>query len=98
MGETQENSVTQQNGQNPHLKYQLQLKTKEDVGGSGLGHQRRGRQFTGPWRNKCLVNKCLRGPAETMGLRVDSYLRPTAFPSPTLSPYSLQISLVITLS
>ena len=72
MGETQENSVTQQNGQNPHLKYHLQLKTKEDVGGSGLGHQRRGRQFTGPWRNKCLVNKCLRGPAETMRLRVDS--------------------------
>ena len=28
--------LTRQNGQNPHLKYHLQLKTKEDIGGSGL--------------------------------------------------------------
>ena len=30
------------NGPNPHLKYHLQLKTKEDVGGSGLGFIRGG--------------------------------------------------------
>lgn len=45
MGETQENSVTQQNGQNPHLKYQLQLKTKEDVGGSGSCIKNVAREF-----------------------------------------------------
>ena len=28
------------------LKYYLKLKRKEDVGDSGLGPQRRGRQFT----------------------------------------------------
>ena len=37
MGETKENWVTHQNGQNPHLKHRRQLETKEDVGGSGLG-------------------------------------------------------------
>ena len=35
MGETQENWVTRQNGQSYNLKYHLQLKTKEDVGGVG---------------------------------------------------------------
>lgn len=34
MGETQENWVTCQNGQNPPLKCHPQLKTKEDVGDS----------------------------------------------------------------
>ena len=41
MGETEKNWVTCQNG--PHIKYHLQLKTKEDIRGSGLGLQRRGR-------------------------------------------------------
>ena len=36
MRETQVNCVTRQK---PSLKYRLQLKTKEDVGGSGLGLQ-----------------------------------------------------------
>ena len=35
MGETQDNRVTPPNGGNPHLIYHLQLKTKEDAGGSG---------------------------------------------------------------
>ena len=33
MGETQEYWVAHQNGQSPHLKYQPQLKTEEDVEG-----------------------------------------------------------------
>ena len=33
MEETQENWVTHQTGQSPHLKYHPQLKTKEDVEG-----------------------------------------------------------------
>lgn len=33
--------MTCQNGLNPHLKYHLQLKTKEDVGGSSLGNLKR---------------------------------------------------------
>ena len=37
MGETQGNRVIHQNGQSPHHKYHLQLKTKEDIEGSGLG-------------------------------------------------------------
>ena len=37
MGETQENQAACQNGQSPYIKYHLQLKTKENVGGSGLG-------------------------------------------------------------
>lgn len=65
MGETLENWATCQNGWNPHLKYHLKLKRKEDVGASGLGLQR-GRKaihtemkkqmfdkqmFAGPYRN-----------------------------------------------
>ena len=47
MGETQEYGVIDQNGGISHLKYHLQLKTKEDiVGGSDLGLQRGGRQLT----------------------------------------------------
>ena len=48
-------------GPSPHLKYHLQLKTKEDVGGGGcgLGLQRGGGQFTGRWKTWCLVkNVC----------------------------------------
>ena len=61
MGETQENWVTHPKGRNPHLKYHLQLKAKEDVGVRGLGHQRGGRQLTWRWKSKCLVDKCLLG-------------------------------------
>ena len=61
MGKTQEKWVTHQNGWNSHLKYHLQLKTEEDVGGSGLGCQRGGMQFTWRWKSKCLENKCLLG-------------------------------------
>ena len=74
MGETQENRVIRQNGQNLYLKYHLQLKTKEDVGGEGVGLPRGGRQFTWRWESKCFVSKCLLGPAESMGHRVDSDL------------------------
>ena len=42
MGEIQKNGVTCRNGQSPHLKYYLWLKTKEDVESIGLGLQRRG--------------------------------------------------------
>lgn len=31
MAETQENQIAHQNGQRLHLKYHIQLKTKEDV-------------------------------------------------------------------
>ena len=41
MGESQENG---QNGQSPDLKYHLQLKTKEDLVGSGLEYGRGERQ------------------------------------------------------
>ena len=44
---------THHSGQNPYLKYHVQLKTKEDAGDSGLGLQGRGRQFT--WRQKANV-------------------------------------------
>ena len=57
MGETQESSVSHQNGRSHYLKY-LQLRKKEDVGGSGLGLQRGVRQFTQEWKSKCLVKKC----------------------------------------
>ena len=36
MGGTQENG---QNGQSPNLEYHLQLKTKEDLAGSGLEYE-----------------------------------------------------------
>ena len=35
MGETQETWMICKNGQNPHFKYHLQLKTKENVEGNG---------------------------------------------------------------
>ena len=58
MGETQENSATWPSGQSCQLKYRLQLKAKEDVGGSGLGFQRGRRQFAWRWECEYLVNKC----------------------------------------
>ena len=76
IGKILEDWVTCWNGWNPHLNYHLQLKTKEDVGGSGLGLQRAGRQFMWRWKSKCLINKCLLGCSETMGHRVDLNSRP----------------------
>ena len=35
------------------------FKNKENVGGNGLGLQRRGKQFMGSWKKKCLIYKCL---------------------------------------
>ena len=40
-----------------HLKYALQLKTKEDVEGRGWRLQRGRRKLTWRWKNKCLVKK-----------------------------------------
>ena len=39
MRETQENWVTGKNGQSHHLKYYLHVKTKEDVGVSGMSRE-----------------------------------------------------------
>ena len=61
MGDTQENCVTCQNGQNPPLKVPSSAKDTKDVGGSVLGLQKGGRQFTKRWKSQCLVNKCLLG-------------------------------------
>ena len=36
MGEAQENCVTPQNGGSHYLKYHLQLRTMEDIGGTSL--------------------------------------------------------------
>ena len=48
MGETQEKWITHQNGQSSHLKYQSQLKIKEDGGGEeSQWLQKKGMQFTG---------------------------------------------------
>ena len=47
-------------GRNPLLKFYLQLKTKEDVGGVVWGAEG-GRQFTWSWENRYLVNECLLG-------------------------------------
>lgn len=55
MEETQKNWVTHQNGWKLHLKYCPQVKTKEVVGGSGLGLQKGRREFTRRWKSKCLV-------------------------------------------
>ena len=57
-----------------HLKYALQLKTKEDVEGRGWRLQRGRRKLTWRWKNKCLVKKkkkSLLDHAKTMGHRVD---------------------------
>ena len=45
MGDNQENWVTPTNGPSNHLKYHLQLKSKEDVGAGGG-------TVTGGWRGK----------------------------------------------
>ena len=60
------------NGQNPHLKYCLQVKTKEDAVGRDLGLQTGKRQYTWRWKSRCLVNKCFLGHVESMGPRVVS--------------------------
>ena len=88
MGETQENWATCQNGWNLHLKYHLQLKTEEDVGGSDLGLQRGRRQFTWRWKSKCFINKCLLGHEEIMGHREEFWQ--TDFPRflPVYTPSS----------
>ena len=44
---------THQSGQNLHLKDYLQLKTKQDIGGSDLGLRKGGREF--PWRENANV-------------------------------------------
>ena len=94
MRETQEKWATHQNGPSPHLKYHLQLKTKEDVGGGALTLQRGGRQFTRSRKSKCLVNKCLLGLHRKQDTRWSLISRACRV-SPTIPhPYSLQISLV----
>ena len=55
-GETQENWLTHQNGQNPHLKYCLQLKIK-DVGRGGLGTLEEMNATHMEIENKCLVKQ-----------------------------------------
>ena len=57
-----------------YLKYHLQPKTKEDVGGSCLVLQMGKKEIHMEMKSNCLVNKCLLGPADTMGQRMDSYL------------------------
>ena len=69
-GETQENWLTHQNGQNPHLKYCLQLKNK-DVRRGGLGTLEEMNAIHMEIENKC-VNKGLLCHAETIRNRVDS--------------------------
>ena len=65
--------LTVQSEQNPHLKYCFYLKTKDDVGGIGLGPQRGRKQFTWRWKNNYLGKDCFLG-WQTMGRRVDSAL------------------------
>ena len=90
-GRDQENWVIHQNGQNPHLKHHLQLKTKEDVGGSSLGLLRRGRQFTWRWKSKCLVNRCSLGLQRQWDTEWILISRPCPVPPITRS-FSLLIS------
>ena len=71
MRETRGNWITQQNGWNPHLKYYLQLNTKDDAMGSVLGLQRGIRQFM-EMEKQMFGKKSLLGQAETMGHKVDS--------------------------
>ena len=66
MEATQENWVAHQNGQSLYLKYCLQLETKEDVEGSGLGLQRSRREFAWRWKNKCFINWYLLGLVESV--------------------------------
>ena len=73
MGETQKNWVTHQNGWCPHLNYHLQLKTKEDVGGSGLGLQER-KAIHMEMEKQTFGKQMFAGPAKTVWHRVDSDL------------------------
>ena len=50
----------------PSPLYHFQLKTKEDVGGSGLRLQGGVRQMTLKIKSKCFVNKSFLGLTETM--------------------------------
>ena len=95
MGQIQENWVTSQNGQKLHMKYHLQLKTK-DVGGGGLGCKGaeghwHGREKRGRW-----VNKHLQGHTEMidtkLSLRVWSP-GPAHCSPPHSGPYLCQKSL-----
>lgn len=56
-----------QNGWNSPVKDHFRLKIKEDVGSSDLALQRKAIYME--MKSKCLVNKYLLGPAETMGRR-----------------------------
>ena len=74
---------------NTHFNYHLQLKRKEDIGGSGLGLQVEGRQYAWGWKSKWLVNKCLLGQAETMGHRKEQTL-----PGSTLSTHLVHTTVI----
>lgn len=50
-----------------HFKYYLQLKTKEDPGGSGVGTQRGGRKFIGRWKCKLFGKQMFGGPCRDNG-------------------------------
>ena len=56
----------------PSLKYYLQLKTKEGVGGRGMGLRKGERQFAQRWKRKCLKSNYLSGHVETLEHRVDT--------------------------
>lgn len=73
MGETQEKTATHQNGASPHLKHHLQLKTKEDFRGSGLGLQRGRRQLT-EMEKQMFGEQVFVGPAVAVERRGDSDL------------------------
>jgi len=80
----------------PHIKYHLQLKTKEDVGGSGLGLQSGGRQFSWRRKKKCLVKQwCARLCRQWDMVDADLQALQSFSTTPTL--YSLQTSLVTAL-
>ena len=53
MGETQEDKVTPQNGQSPHLNYHSRLKTEENAGGRRL----RGRESSVGGEQESTVKK-----------------------------------------
>ena len=84
-------------GEANHLKYHLQLETKENVEGSGLELQRGERQFTWRWKSKCLVSKCLPCFAKTMrhGEDFDQIGLPRFLPVyHTSSYYTIVISVI----
>ena len=56
------------------FEYHHQLKTKGDVGGSGLGLQRPGRQFTLEKEKQVFYTQIFVGHAETHADTVDSDL------------------------